>query len=197
MRPAVLQYLKHGKALCGKVFAGFVETFNHLVSFSANLKGDADLPGAKGGVSVDRSNPDNPILRLVLPKELMNGGEDLPDDPSEDPDDPSEEEESGVVTSVNSEDGALAVIGGEGIEVTTNGKTIKIAYRQGKGEDEDPNAKEDNDCDHDKGGGSAGGVSPDRENVSDGGVGGGGGVSVGGVADGGEKHKGDDDCNCN
>ena len=187
-RPAVLQYLKHGKALCGKVFAGFVETFNHLVSFSSNLKGDADLPGAKGGVSVDRSNPDNPILRLVLPKELMNGGED--------PDDPSEEEESGVVTSVNSEDGALSVIGGEGIEVTTNGKTIKIAYKQGKEEDEDPNADANDPCDHDPTGGKEGGVSPEREEAAGGGGAAGGGVSAGGVAGGGEKHKGDDDCNC-
>ena len=74
-RPAVLQYLKHGKALCGKVFAGFVETFNHLVSFSSNLKGDADLPGAKFGIRVDRSNPDNPILRLISPPAAGGGGE--------------------------------------------------------------------------------------------------------------------------
>lgn len=74
MRPAVLQYLKHGKALCGKVFAGFVETYNHLVSFSANLKGDADLPGAKEGIHVDRTDPDHPVIRLV--KQNANAGGD-------------------------------------------------------------------------------------------------------------------------
>lgn len=64
-RPAVLQYLKHGKALCGKAFRNFVETFNHLVDVTENIKGDADLPGAKKGIKVDRTNPASPIIRLV------------------------------------------------------------------------------------------------------------------------------------
>ena len=64
-RPAVLQYLKHGKALCGKVFRNFVETFNHLVDVTENIKGDADLPGAKKGIKIDRANPSAPIIRLV------------------------------------------------------------------------------------------------------------------------------------
>ena len=37
MMPA-LQYLRHGKALCGKVFKRFVETFNYHNDFIANLK---------------------------------------------------------------------------------------------------------------------------------------------------------------
>ena len=36
------QHLKHGKALCGKVFGRFVETFNALVDFMLGLRGDAE-----------------------------------------------------------------------------------------------------------------------------------------------------------
>lgn len=64
-RPQVVEYLKHGKALCGKVFRHFVETFNFVVRATVNLKGDADLPGATKGIKVDKTDPENPIIRLV------------------------------------------------------------------------------------------------------------------------------------
>ena len=58
-----IQYLKHGKALCGKVFKTFVETFNWHTSFCLNLKGDGDFPASQGRISLDRSNPDFPVIR--------------------------------------------------------------------------------------------------------------------------------------
>ena len=67
MAAPVIQYLKHGKALCGKAFAAFVETFNWHNDFCKNLKGDADLPGDGGGngaISVDRGDPTHPIIRF-------------------------------------------------------------------------------------------------------------------------------------
>lgn len=68
-----LQYLKHGKSLCGKVFGTFVETFNRLVDFQANLKGDGDVSG-DGLVTVDRADPAHPVIRLDRSK-LPTGGE--------------------------------------------------------------------------------------------------------------------------
>lgn len=73
-----LQYLKHGKSLCGKVFARFVETFNRLVDFHANLKGDGDVSG-DGLVTVDRSDPAHPVIRLDRSK-LPTGGGGTPAD---------------------------------------------------------------------------------------------------------------------
>lgn len=63
MIPA-LQYLRHGKALCGKVFKRFVETFNFHNDFIANLKGDGDIPGADGHITFDRTDPTHPVIRL-------------------------------------------------------------------------------------------------------------------------------------
>lgn len=62
------QRLKHGKALCGKVFAGFVETFNALVDFKDNLKGDDDVARGCGYISVDRTKKDRPIIRFNAEK---------------------------------------------------------------------------------------------------------------------------------
>ena len=67
-----LQYLKHGKSLCGKVFGTFVETFNRLVDFHANLKGDGDVSD-DGIVTVDRADPAHPVIRLDRSK-LPTGG---------------------------------------------------------------------------------------------------------------------------
>ena len=69
-----LQYLKHGKSLCGKVFGTFVETFNRLVDFQANLKGDGDVSG-DGLVTVDRADPAHPVIRLDRSKLPAGGGE--------------------------------------------------------------------------------------------------------------------------
>jgi len=54
--------LKHGKALCGKVFRNFVETFNWLVDFSSNIKGDGDA-GGSGKIVVDRKDDSHPVIR--------------------------------------------------------------------------------------------------------------------------------------
>ena len=63
MIPA-LQYLRHGKALCGKVFKRFVETFNYHNDFIANLKGDGDLSTSDGCINLDRTDPTHPVIRL-------------------------------------------------------------------------------------------------------------------------------------
>lgn len=58
-----LEYLSHGKALCGKVFARFVETYNGLVDFCSNLQGDSDVAGGDGRITVDRADPAHPVIR--------------------------------------------------------------------------------------------------------------------------------------
>lgn len=63
MMPA-LQYLRHGKALCGKVFKRFVETFNYHNDFIANIKGDGDLPMSEGLINLDTVDPRHPVIRL-------------------------------------------------------------------------------------------------------------------------------------
>ena len=81
MAAPVIQYLKHGKALCGKVFAAFVETFNWHNDFCKNLKGDADLPGNGGGngaITLDRRDPRNPIIRFKGGKENEQTAEGYP-----------------------------------------------------------------------------------------------------------------------
>lgn len=84
-----IQYLKHGKALCGKVFASFVETFNWHTDFCANLMGDADLPGKAGGtghITLDRTDPSHPIIRWS--SDDGSNGEVPEEEPTPDPDDP-------------------------------------------------------------------------------------------------------------
>lgn len=95
---------------------------------------------------------------------------------------------TGEVTAEDSE--GLMLVGRK------DGKVIYIPLTgDGEDPDEEPEEEKPTDpCDHDKGGGKEGGVSPDREERGGGAAG--GGVSAGGVAGGGEKHKGDDDCNC-
>ena len=75
MMPA-LQYLRHGKALCGKVFKRFVETFNFHNDFIANLKGDGDLPGSDGCMNVDTTDPKHPVIRLNKNKLPKHGDRD-------------------------------------------------------------------------------------------------------------------------
>lgn len=78
MMPA-LQYLRHGKALCGKVFKRFVETFNYHNDFIANLKGDGDLQKSDGCIEIDRTDPTHPVIRLNKQKlDLEQGGSPLP-----------------------------------------------------------------------------------------------------------------------
>ena len=71
-----LEYLRHGKALCGKVFRRFVETFNFHNDFISNLKGDADLQVVgMGHVNVDRTDERHPVIRC----KGCGGGGRLPD----------------------------------------------------------------------------------------------------------------------
>ena len=62
--PVAVQKLSHGKALCGKTFGKFVETFNWLVDFCQGLQGDRDANKAGDGrIEVDRSDPSAPVIR--------------------------------------------------------------------------------------------------------------------------------------
>lgn len=96
--------------------------------------------------------------------------------------------ETGEITSDDSS-GAMLVARKEG-------KVIYIPL-SGDGEDpEDPETPGGEQCDHDKTGGKEGGVAPSKEPEP--GSGPAGGVPAGGVpAGGGDRHTGDDGCNCN
>lgn len=74
------QLLKHGKALCGKVFGGFVDTFNWLVRFCSNIRGDKDVSDANGHITVDLSDPDHPVIRCsgCSDSSGSNGGSKCP-----------------------------------------------------------------------------------------------------------------------
>lgn len=63
-RPSIVQYLKHGKILAGKVFGSFVETWNWMVAGWANLKGDYDVDPENGLIYVDRTDEEHPVIRL-------------------------------------------------------------------------------------------------------------------------------------
>lgn len=177
-----VQYLQHGKALCGAVFGTFVETFNRLVDFHLNLKGDGDVSD-DGLVTVDRADPAHPVIRIDRSKLSDGSGSGGGDDDDGGDDD---EDKAKCVTSLNAAKGDLYLIGGEHIDVETDGQTIKISYNAEKEtEDADPNA---DPCQHDGIGGSGGGVLAG----GNGGSGGGGGSGV--PADG-DTHPGSD-CNC-
>lgn len=60
VKPAIATKLKKGKLL--DVQQGFVDTFNWLVDFCSNLKGEGEL-GTKKGVVVDRKISDRPVIR--------------------------------------------------------------------------------------------------------------------------------------
>ena len=97
------------------------------------------------------------------------------------------------VNSVNNADGNLFVIGGKGVDVTTNGKTIKISANSEKEEDDpDPQPPEGDPCAHPGDKDNAGGVNPDDDEPG----GGGADPSGGGVFPSGDPHPGDDGCNC-
>lgn len=72
-RPQILQRLKHGKLLCRKVFASFVETWNYIVNRIENLKGDADANPQTGHIKIDNTDPEHPIMRLVNIQDFGNG----------------------------------------------------------------------------------------------------------------------------
>ena len=57
------QKLRHGKFITAGNFPRFVETFNWLVDFCTNLRGDADAPNDFGAIKLDRSVDDHPVIR--------------------------------------------------------------------------------------------------------------------------------------
>lgn len=73
-RPPVIQKLRHNRLLCGSVFRWFVETWNWLTAYVDNLKGDGELNGQSGCITVDRTDPDAPVIRLDINKLPVGGG---------------------------------------------------------------------------------------------------------------------------
>lgn len=63
-RPPTIQKLKHGRLLCGTVFRFFVETWNWLSAYVDNMKGDLDVDPKNGVLTIDRTQPDHPVIRL-------------------------------------------------------------------------------------------------------------------------------------
>lgn len=175
------QHLKHGKALCGKVFARFVETFNALVDFMCNVHGDADANSGQGHITFDRSNPLHPVIRCDGCR-LNGGGGDSGDDPPDDPENPDEEDS--VVTSLNDLTGDVTIIGGKGIRIEKDGNVIKIVWDEDK---EDDDELPSDPCAHPEGE-----PVPADDGESHGGIsGGGGGGGGGGVPADGDSHAGD------
>lgn len=75
-KPQIVQKLRHDKLLTQKNFPSFVDTFNYFGDFIENLKGDADVRPDTGCITVDRSKPDHPVIRLKgsLPSGGGGGG---------------------------------------------------------------------------------------------------------------------------
>lgn len=67
-RPPRLELLRHGRLLCGSVFRFFVETWNWLVGYVDNMKGDADVNPQSGYITIDRTDPDHPVIRFCADK---------------------------------------------------------------------------------------------------------------------------------
>lgn len=75
-KPQTVQKLRHDKLLTKANFPSFVDTFNYFGDFIENLKGDADVRPDTGCITVDRSKPDHPVIRLKgsLPSGGGGGG---------------------------------------------------------------------------------------------------------------------------
>lgn len=69
-----VQKLHHGVIISRRQFPRFVETYNFLVDFVNNLKGDADIPNDHGHISVDRTVEDHPVIRISSFKGIGGGG---------------------------------------------------------------------------------------------------------------------------
>lgn len=72
-RPPRVERLRHGRLLSGSVFRFFVETWNWIVGYVDNMRGDADVNPQNGHITIDRSDPDNPVIRFRADK-LQPGG---------------------------------------------------------------------------------------------------------------------------
>lgn len=66
LRPGTLCKLEKGRLIDSQ--KGFVDTFNWMVDFIENLKGDGER------IEVDRSMSDAPVVRLVEDDEKTSGG---------------------------------------------------------------------------------------------------------------------------
>lgn len=72
-RPPRIEKLRHGRLLCGSVFRFFVETWNWLVGYVDNMMGDADVNPQSGHITVDRTDPDHPVIRFRADKAAGGG----------------------------------------------------------------------------------------------------------------------------
>lgn len=73
-RPPLIQKLRHGTLLTGRLYRWFVETWNWLTGYVDNLRGDFDANPAQGFISVDRTNPDVPVIRFRKDRLPAGGG---------------------------------------------------------------------------------------------------------------------------
>lgn len=62
MRPPILCHLKKGKIIDADDNRGFVDTFNWLVDFCNNLRGEGDFDSTKS-IRLDRRIDDHPVIR--------------------------------------------------------------------------------------------------------------------------------------
>ena len=100
-RPPTIQKLRHNRLLCGRVFRFFVETWNWLVGYVDNMKGDADVNPQNGHIVVDRTDPDHPVIRFRADRLPKGGGGEAVDVPADGPFSPvydTEGEDEEVVT---------------------------------------------------------------------------------------------------
>ena len=84
VRPQRLEKLRHGRLLCGSVFRFFVETWNWLTAYVDNMKGDAETDPQSGYITIDRADPDHPVIRFRADKVAAGGGDVNLDDVSTD-----------------------------------------------------------------------------------------------------------------
>jgi len=92
-RPQRIEKLRHGRLLCGSVFRFFVETWNWLTAYVDNMKGDAETDPQSGYITIDRTDPDHPVIRFRADKVASGDGETVtPDDISTEfiPNDPAQ-----------------------------------------------------------------------------------------------------------
>lgn len=136
MRPAILCKLKKGKALAAH--QGFVDTFNWLVDFCSNLKGDGDVDRNKA-ITVDKTIDDRPVIKAKGGSGGANGdGESVDILPStiSDPDGPKLEVKgfgaaSGLTIPRKSTGGALEWVEGSDL-VNPDGKSVETSESTGK-----------------------------------------------------------------
>ncbi len=73
-RPQRIEKLRHGRLLCGSVFRFFVETWNWLTAYVDNMRGDAETDPQSGYITIDRADPDHPVIRFRADKVAAGGG---------------------------------------------------------------------------------------------------------------------------